>query len=501
MTGAAAAVLVLSSSSLALADSVVVGPDVTRAPGETGSFVVGLVAENGADPINSCNANGGNPVTVSFTSSSAGVVAAPGKIQIDGCDDPATPGVVENAVTVTYVVADTAENGSTATIGASASGGRGIGNPKVYGTFNPGSITVSVATPLPPDSTPPRITPIITGTVGQHDWYTSDVTVTWSVSDAEGPVLSTNGCYPVTVTQDTASRTLACTATSAGGTATESVTIKRDATKPTFSCAQPSSDWSATDAVIPCSSRDATSGLAGAGDEFFELTTSVGSGEETDNAFTGSHDISDQAGNTVTAGPVGGNKVDKKAPTVTWSSGAGQDFYFGDQVTPPTCTAVDGGSGLAGACSVSGFSTSVGTHTMTASATDNVGNVGFSTSTYTVKAWTLDGFYSPVDMSRLNTVKAGATVPLKFDVFKGSERLTSNIGATFSARKATCGTDAAADAVEEFTTTGSTTLRYDSTSQQWIQNWATPRNGAGSCYRVTMTAADGSSISADFRLR
>jgi hypothetical protein len=120
--------------------------------------------------------------------------------------------------------------------------------------------------------------------------------------------------------------------------------------------------------------------------------------------------------------------------------------------------------------------------------------------TYTVKAWTLDGFYRPVDMGLLNTVKAGSTVPLKFNVFKGDQRLTSYIGATFSAKQVTCTGGAVQDAVEQFSTTGKTELRYDSTGQQWIQNWATPKSGAGSCYKVTMTTADGSPLSALFKL-
>ncbi len=34
-----------------------------------------------------------------------------------------------------------------------------------------------------------------------------------------------------------------------------------------------------------------------------------------------------------------------------------------------------------------------------------------------------------------------------------------------------------------------TSLRYDGTGQQFIQNWKTPP-GAGTCYRVTLTLID-----------
>jgi hypothetical protein len=46
---------------------------------------------------------------------------------------------------------------------------------------------------------------------------------------------------------------------------------------------------------------------------------------------------------------------------------------------------------------------------------------------------------------------------------------------------------------------GATSLRYDSTGQQFIQNWKTPA-GAGS-YKVTLTTQDGSVIEAVFTLR
>ena len=57
-------------------------------------------------------------------------------------------------------------------------------------------------------------------------------------------------------------------------------------------------------------------------------------------------------------------------------------------------------------------SAEVETHTVTATATDNAGNVGSSSATYTVFAWTLKGFYQPVDMNAVyNVVKNGSSVP------------------------------------------------------------------------------------------
>jgi hypothetical protein len=206
------------------------------------------------------------------------------------------------------------------------------------------------------------------------------------------------------------------------------------------------------------------------------------------------------------AGPVEVKiKRDATAPTITWGAGSpadGASYYFGDAIPTADCTADDATSGVnADGCEVTGGGTAVGSHTLTAKATDHAGNETIETRTYTVLAWTLDGFYRPVDMGKVNTVKAGSTVPLKFNVFKGDERLTSGIGASFSAKKMNCESGAVEDMIEEIATTGKTELRYDADGQQWVQNWATPKSGGGSCYLVKMTTADGTSITADFKLK
>jgi hypothetical protein len=88
---------------------------------------------------------------------------------------------------------------------------------------------------LPVDVTPPAISAEITGTLGSNDWYTSAVTINWTVQDAESEVSTTTGCAQTTISTDTDGTTLSCEATSLGGTVSESVTIKRDATAPTLS--------------------------------------------------------------------------------------------------------------------------------------------------------------------------------------------------------------------------------------------------------------------------
>ena len=114
------------------------------------------------------------------------------------------------------------------------------------------------------DATPPQINVAVAGTLGNNDWYTSNVTVTWAVTDAQSPVTST-GCDAMTIETD-GTVTLTCSATSAGGTATQSITIKRDATAPALTLPASFSTLATatTGATVSytASADDLTSGLA-----------------------------------------------------------------------------------------------------------------------------------------------------------------------------------------------------------------------------------------------
>jgi hypothetical protein len=182
-------------------------------------------------------------------------------------------------------------------------------------------------------------------------------------------------------------------------------------------------------------------------------------------------------------------------------------FFFGDVPDKPTCTATDGGSGLnAAGCVVTGYSTDVGSHTLKATATDKAGNTATKEIIYTVKPYTLKGFYQPVDMNdTVNTVKNGSTVPVKFELFKGTTELTSTSAvSSISAKQVSC-TAFNGEPIDEIETlaTGGTSLRYDATGGQFIYNWQTPKgaNQVGKCFSLTMTAADSSTLVADFKLK
>ena len=291
---------------------------------------------------------------------------------------------------------------------------------------NAGNTNTATVNNIDVDLTAPSISHSLSGTLGDNNWYRTDVTIDWTVTDTGSGV---NGdCANETLSTDSANHTFTCTATdNAGNQTTDTVTIKRDAT----------------------------------------------------------------------------------APEITWNSliSDGQDFYFGSVPADPTCSAADVLSGVtSGGCSVGGYGTSVGEHTLTASATDKAGNVAAESRSYTVLGWTPKGFYRPVDVGNIwNTVKGGSTVPLKFEAFSGSTELTDVVSTvkSYNVTVIPCSSlpgAAVEDPIELLASTGGTTMRYDWVDGQFIQNWQTPKK-PGVCYQTTVKFQDGSRLDAFFKLK
>ena len=206
----------------------------------------------------------------------------------------------------------------------------------------------------------------------------------------------------------------------------------------------------------------------------------------------------------ISAGGTGSGSVtikrDATAPTAAVSGPADGATYWTTTVPAATCQGTDPTSGIA-SCVLSGDSAAAGPHTVTATATDNAGNVGSAGLSYTVRDMTSTGFYAPVDGGGVyNTIKGGSSVPLKFNVLiDGVQQTSTTVVTGFTATRIPCDPSAGTDEVE-LATTGASALRYDSTAGQFIQNWKTP-TGAGTCYRATMTLADGDTIDALFKLK
>ncbi|MEZ4861005.1 MAG: PxKF domain-containing protein [Caldilineaceae bacterium] len=159
-------------------------------------------------------------------------------------------------------------------------------------------------------------------------------------------------------------------------------------------------------------------------------------------------------------------------------------------------------------CTVSAPHTAAGTYVIVcAGGSDNNYNFSYLNGVLVVNPavipLTLTGFYQPVDMNGVwNTVKSGATVPLKFELFAGATEVTDTaVVAAFTSAKVTCGNGTEDPIGDNLPTTGGTGLRYDPTSGQFINNWQTPKGAAGTCYRVTLKTQDGAALVALFKLK
>lgn len=113
------------------------------------------------------------------------------------------------------------------------------------------------------DNTPPDIMWQINGTLGDNDWYTSPVSVEFAPMDGQSAITATEGCGIQNFSDDTPSGSAECSATSAGGTATQTVTFKIDQTDPTVIYEGNVGTYALTAPVaIICSAADAMSGVA-----------------------------------------------------------------------------------------------------------------------------------------------------------------------------------------------------------------------------------------------
>ena len=233
------------------------------------------------------------------------------------------------------------------------------------------------------DSTPPVIASSnLGGTLGQNGWYTSDVLVTWNITEPESRVLT--NCN-TTINTDTAGVSVPCTAASAGGSSTaQSATFKRDATPPTITAAVApapnASGWNNSDVTVTYTCADALAGLAAACPAA-QVVSAEGNAARPI--------ITDLAGNKSAAGVSA--RIDKSAPVVAVTGVNNAATYIVGSVPAATCSTTDALSGVATqatAAVTGGGSDGLGVFTVTcSSAVDRAGNSSQPVAiTYTVTA-------------------------------------------------------------------------------------------------------------------
>jgi hypothetical protein len=174
------------------------------------------------------------------------------------------------------------------------------------------------------------------------------------------------------------------------------------------------------------------------------------------------------------------------------------------------------GSGIdANGCKVTvsgGTANGVGTLTFAATATDRAGNTTTVTGSYSIR-YRFDGFLQPINDTghaqtcgtgcSVSIFKAGSTVPAKFQLKDANGNLVQ--ASTLPVWLTPVRGGATAAPVDESTfsdapTTGGA-YRWDSTAQQYIYNWGTPKTGAGYYWRIYAQLDDGTTQYVDLGLR
>jgi hypothetical protein len=368
-----------------------------------------------------------------------------------------------------------------------------------HANATPGSFGVTVVdTTAPALTVPDGVTAEATGPGGAAvTWATSaddlvDGAVAPSCTRASG------GTFALGTTE------VSCSATDRAGnvrTKTFRVTV-RDTTAPTLDVPDPvtaeATGPAGAKVVYVVTTRDAVDDNVDLvcdppSNTTFPLGTTTVTCTATD--FSGNHRSKDF---TVTVRDTAGPSLSLPASrSVQASSAAGATVTW-------VATATDAVSGATpvGCTPSSGSTFAPGTTTVSCTSTDGAGNTTTGSFTVTVTfGW--NGFFAPVDNNgTVNVIKAGQSVPLKWNVPNGSGGWISSLAIVSSVKQTTvaCQSGATADEIEA-PTSGATSLRYDGTANQYVYNWQSPKTPVGSCYRLSVNLTDGSSRTALFRTK
>lgn len=422
--------------------------------------------------------------------------------------------------------------------------------------------TATYAVAAPSDTTPPVITKQITGTSGDNGWYTSDVSVKWTVSDPDSAVVIDSGCGTQNFTSSTASVTSSCSAHSAGGSASDSVTLKIDKEAPdvsvTASRVPDSNGWynhavgfsasgsnygpsgagscdadksySGPDSASASVSMNCTDGAgnSGSGSASFkydntapsvtvslaraadqngwynhavgygvsaksDLTSGIASCQA-DDTYSGPDSANASVSRTCTdnAGNIGSDsksfQYDATAPTLNPTVSPNPVLLNGGATA--SANAQDNLSGVASANCDPVDTSSVGSHSVSCSATDNAGNTNSANANYSVN-YKFVGFSAPVDNNNvLNSAKAGQAIPLKWQLLDANNIPITNLSSVkVTATSLSCSLGTTTDQLEEYAAGSSGLQNLGGGYYQF--NWKSPTTYASSCKTLNVDMGEG----------
>ena len=205
------------------------------------------------------------------------------------------------------------------------------------------------------------------------------------------------------------------------------------------------------------------------------------------------------AGNCETAGPVGGNKVDKKAPEITLPSPAASNYILNQPVAADFSCA-DGGSGVATcegtvADGANVDTTSVGKKSFSLSATDNVGNTANRAVEYEV-TYKIHALY---DQTKAH--KIGSVVPVKLQLQDYDGANKSSAGIVVNATGLTKQDDTASTTVVSDAGNSNPDSNFRYSSGGYVFNLKTTGYAPGTYVLTFRVAGDPAAHTVQFRIQ
>ncbi len=197
--------------------------------------------------------------------------------------------------------------------------------------------------------------------------------------------------------------------------------------------------------------------------------------------------------------------IDQTAPTIALNTPANGATFLLNQVVNADFSCTDSLSALASCVGsvLNGSAidtSSVGSKSFSVNASDNAGNTSSASASYSV-GYNFSGFLAPVNNPpTVNTGKAGRTYPVQWQLTDGNGAFISSLSAVTSVTyKSTSCSSFSGDSTDslETSTSGSSGLHYDSTTNQFVYNWATPSAG---CYTLFVKLASNQTFYAFFNL-
>lgn len=322
-----------------------------------------------------------------------------------------------------------------------------------------------------------------------YTWYENNAVIAGPTTDSSAQITLGLGTHTIMLVVDDGK----------GGMGNDGAVITvQDSVPPTVACSAADGVWHASDISILCTARDDGSGLANNSGSSVTLTTNTPANTENGNVSTNATQICDAVGNCTTAGPVSGNRIDKKAPTITIITPENRTYVLHQQLVPDfSCS--DSGSGVV-RCEASEagstIDTTLGTKTLTVTATDQVGNTNIKSVTYLV-SYRICLLYDSI-----RSIRSGTAFPIKISLCDVNGANSSAPAITISALAVIMTSTNAAETLQDVGNSNpDSAFRYDSTLSGYVFNLRTNGFATGSYEMIISVSGDPKTHNLPFQIR